>query len=86
MTSAAQAIHVLIVEDDPEICGLLQRYLQRLGYKVSTALNRAGIDAAEKQQPLDLTLLDIMLPGKTGAVCASISARHLPHASLWSAR
>ncbi|MFE8871790.1 MULTISPECIES: response regulator transcription factor [Acetobacter] len=73
MTSAAQAIHVLIVEDDPEICGLLQRYLQRLGYKVSTALNRAGIDAAEKQQPLDLTLLDIMLPGEDGrSLCQHI--------------
>ncbi|MFT8309192.1 response regulator transcription factor [Acetobacter malorum] len=66
MTDAPQTIHILIVEDDPEICGLLQRYLQRLGYEVSTALNRAGIDAAEKRRPVDLTLLDLMLPEEDG--------------------
>ena len=66
MTDTQQAIHVLIVEDDPEICALLQRYLQRLGYVVSTALNRAGIEAVQTRQPIDLTLLDLMLPEEDG--------------------
>ncbi|GAN69672.1 response regulator transcription factor [Acetobacter orleanensis] len=66
MNDTPQTIHVLIVEDDPEICGLLQRYMQRLGYDVSTALNRAGINAVQKRRPVDLTLLDLMLPDEDG--------------------
>ncbi|MCX2561653.1 response regulator transcription factor [Acetobacter farinalis] len=66
MAGAHSSTHILVVEDDPEIRALLQRYLQRLGYDVSTALNRAGIDAAQQRKPVDLTLLDLMLPDEDG--------------------
>lgn len=65
--------HILIVEDDPEICGLLQRYLKRLGYQVSTAVTLPEVMATQQTTPVDLTLLDLMLPQEDGqTIC-----RHL---------
>ncbi|MCG0996452.1 response regulator transcription factor [Acetobacter indonesiensis] len=76
--SGTHTPHILVVEDDPEICGLLQRYLQRLGYTVSTAINLAGVITAQQKAPIDLTLLDLMLPEEDGqTIC-----RHLRQFSL----
>ncbi|WP_084597500.1 response regulator transcription factor [Acetobacter cibinongensis] len=70
VTQPQQDIHILIVEDDPEICGLLKRFLQKLGYTVSTALNLAGVETLQKSHSIDLALLDIMLPDEDGyALC-----------------
>lgn len=53
---------VLVVDDDINICNLIEIYLQKEGYKVLTA--HSGSDAikifGEKQ--VDLILLDIMMP------------------------
>ncbi|GAA08640.1 MULTISPECIES: response regulator transcription factor [Acetobacter] len=69
----AEIPHILVVEDDPEICGLLQRYLKRLGYQVSTAVTLAEVMAVQQNAPVDLTLLDLMLPQEDGqTIC-----RHL---------
>lgn len=57
---------ILIVEDDPDINGLLGRILKKGGYGVSQAYS--GTEAKlllERQEP-DLILLDLMLPGMTG--------------------
>ena len=58
--------HILIVEDDPDINGLLGRILKKGGYEVTQAYS--GTEAKlllERQEP-DLILLDLMLPGMTG--------------------
>ena len=58
--------HVLVVDDDPRLRALLQRYLQDNGYRVTVAA-----DAAEARQRLqalafDALILDVMMPGETG--------------------
>ena len=58
--------HVLIVEDDAAIRGLLEGVLQSEGYAVSLA--NSGIDGLAQmrvRQP-DLVLLDLMLPDMDG--------------------
>jgi len=58
--------HILVVEDDPDLCELLAEVLVDEGYSV----NRAG-DGAEALQALDATstnavLLDLHMPGMNG--------------------
>lgn len=61
-----EAAPILVVEDEPNIAGLLRGYLEAAGYAVAQAAN--GHDAlalARRHQPR-LILLDLMLPGLDG--------------------
>jgi two-component system, OmpR family, phosphate regulon response regulator OmpR len=57
---------VLVVEDDPRLRGLLQRYLGENGHRVVAAGHAA--EAREKLRFLqpDLIVLDVMMPGESG--------------------
>lgn len=58
--------NVLVVDDDRKITGLLQRALTYEGYDVAVANDgREGLTAAAEQPP-DLVVLDLMLPGLDG--------------------
>ena len=69
-TSAAglpdDAPHLLVVDDDRRIRDLLSRYLQREGYRVTTAQNAADARAKLDGLAFDLLVLDVMMPGETG--------------------
>ena len=58
--------HLLVVDDDPEISGLVKRYLGPQGFSVSTAENGAQLKAMLKSSHVDLVLLDLGLPGEDG--------------------
>ena len=58
--------HILIVEDEEKIAGLLCDYLKEAGFRTSTQNNGDRVIAQIKKDPSDLILLDIMLPGKNG--------------------
>ena len=59
--------HVLVVEDDPSVRGLLQTLLLAEGYDVSTASDGlAGLVKANRERP-SLILLDLMMPDLGGA-------------------
>jgi DNA-binding response OmpR family regulator len=74
---SARAAHqqeaILVVEDDPTLRMSLRRALRSAGYAVETAATGPeGLEAAVGQ-PIDLVLLDIMLPGMNGfEVCERI--------------
>src|SRR5437588_1113650 len=67
---------VLIVDDEPEVSGMLKTFFERQGdYEISTATD--GITALMEVGRLkpDLLILDIMLPGIDGVeVCRRIKA------------
>ena len=67
------AVSVLIVEDDRNISELLQMYLEKDGYAVTTAYDGAqGLQKFRSIQP-DLVLLDVMMPVMDGwSVCKAI--------------
>ena len=69
------AVSVLIVEDDQHIRELLQMYLEKEGYRVSTAADGGkGLQTFREEKP-DLVLLDLMMPVMDGwAVCRAIRA------------
>ena len=58
--------HILIVDDDARLRGLLSRYLGEQGFRVTTAESAA--DARDKLRFLDfdLMVLDVMMPGQNG--------------------
>ncbi len=58
--------HLLLVDDDARLRGLLSRFLGEQGFRVTTAENAA--DARDKLRILefDLMILDVMMPGETG--------------------
>jgi DNA-binding response OmpR family regulator len=69
---------VLIVEDEPVIAFALEADLQTEGYSVTVATNGDQAIRLAKSDPVDIILLDVMLPGKDGfEVC-----RALRHAGL----
>ncbi|QLK86580.1 response regulator transcription factor [Staphylococcus sp. 17KM0847] len=69
--------HVLIVDDEPDICDICKTYFEFEGYRVSIASNgQEAIDMLD--QHIDLLILDIMMPQKDGyAVIKDMKARHL---------
>ena len=58
--------HILVVDDDPQICDLLQDYLQQYGFIVTTAHNGDAMQAALDKHIIQLVILDLMLPGDDG--------------------
>ena len=69
------AVSVLIVEDDRNISELLQMYLEKEGYAVTTAYDGGqGLSKFRAIKP-DLVLLDVMMPVMDGwTVCKTIRA------------
>ncbi len=61
------ARHILIVDDDRELCAVKKAQLELDGEFTVTVTNdpRQALKAARKKKP-DLILLDIMMPGKDG--------------------
>ncbi len=57
---------VLVVEDEPQLRGLLRLYLEREGYRVTDAGDGRTALAAFDAGPCDLVILDLMLPGMQG--------------------
>jgi two-component system phosphate regulon response regulator PhoB len=60
------ARRVLVVDDEPDIAGLVAYHLAKAGYRVSTAGDGAeALTRARAERP-DLVVLDLMLPGRSG--------------------
>ncbi|SFO08261.1 two-component system, OmpR family, phosphate regulon response regulator OmpR [Roseovarius lutimaris] len=60
------APHLLIVDDDERIRGLLRKYLMRHGFLVSVARDAGHARRVLGGLDFDLIVLDVMMPGETG--------------------
>jgi putative two-component system response regulator len=58
--------HILVVDDQPAIAGLMSQLLTMRGYEVVTAASAEEAEAEIRRQPPDLILSDVMMPGKSG--------------------
>lgn len=58
--------HLLIVDDDERIRGLLQKFLIRNGFLVSSARDAAHADRILSGLDFDMVVLDVMMPGEDG--------------------
>jgi DNA-binding response OmpR family regulator len=59
--------HILVVDDEAGVREVLQRYLERDGFNVSTAsTGPEALRIIEQERDIDLVVLDVMLPGLDG--------------------
>src|SRR5689334_18133747 len=58
--------HILVVDDDTQLREQVAAYLAEHGFQVHTAADAREMDAALAAAPVDLVVLDLMLPGEDG--------------------
>jgi|SRR5438093_1655264 len=69
--------HILVVDDESQICDLLAIYLSKQGYKVSTAASSAQTMRLVDENAIDLVVLDIGLAEEDGLkLLPTIKARY----------
>ncbi len=73
--------NILIVDDDPRICRLLQRYLEQEGYRIYTASNGKEMRLRLAEVKVNLVLLDIRLPDEDGFTLVK-ELRVLPNVAI----
>ncbi|CAN5322489.1 response regulator [soil metagenome] len=76
---------VLVVDDDPGIREVLCDYLGQHGYEVSGAASAAEMDRSLAAQPVDLIVLDLMMPGEDGLSVVRRLSRNGPPIVMLSA-
>ena len=57
---------ILVIDDDDQVRGLLRRILERAGHSVADAADGEAGVRMYRQQPADLILTDIFMPGQDG--------------------
>ena len=83
LDEAARRARILVVDDEPNNRLLLQVMLANDGYEIVTASAGAEALALVEQQPPDLIVLDVMMPGMDGyqvasRIKANPATRHIP--------
>jgi len=78
---------ILVVDDDPTIRDVLERYLQREGFAVLTAADgQTALQKADSERP-DLVVLDLMLPHVDGwEICRRLRAESTVPVLMLTAR
>src|ERR1041384_5152646 len=66
----SDSAHIVVVDDQKEICEVVQEYLSSEGYRVSAASDGTGMRRVLASNPADLVILDLMLPGEDGLTLA----------------
>ncbi|SFK58661.1 response regulator [Rhodanobacter glycinis] len=78
-TPSTRQPHVLIVDDDQQIRAMLARFLNDHGLCVTTAGNGVQMRDALGRMPVDLIVLDVMLPGESGlSLCRQLQDAERP--------
>ena len=68
--------HVLIVDDDREIRGLLAQYLEKHDFRTSAVADGREMRRVLERSHVDLLVLDLMLPGEDGlSLCRELRGR-----------
>ncbi len=70
---------ILIVEDDSAVRLLVRESINELGYEsIETAEPQSAVAALQSNQPIDLMITDVGLPGMNGRQLAEIARQHRP--------
>lgn len=73
---AAKPNRVVVVDDDPGLRNLLQRYLNDNGLVARAVADGKALDRALQREPADAIVLDLMMPGEDGlAICRRLRAQ-----------
>ena len=81
MTTPAHPPTILVVDDDLDCLAIATHLLEREGHRVRTTDSGVGCLRIATSEPVDLILLDVMMPGMDGfAVCSALrdAGRRIP--------
>ena len=68
--------HLLIVDDDREIRGLLAQYLEKHEFRTTAGADGKEMRRILERSHVDLVVLDLMLPGEDGlSLCRELRGR-----------
>ena len=68
--------HILVVDDDQEICSLLERYLHAQSFRVTVANDGSEMETCLAAADISLVVLDVMLPDISGLdLCRALRNR-----------
>ncbi len=67
---------ILMVDDDPGIRDVVSEFLGQHGYQVETAGDARAMEQVLAKGPVDLIVLDVMMPGEDGlSICRRLTAQ-----------
>lgn len=82
---------ILIVDDDPRICRLLQRYLEQAGYRTYTATSGKEMRRTLAELKIDLVMIDGRLQDDEASTrlgsmpdLGVVTVTHKPDARAWA--
>jgi two-component system OmpR family response regulator len=76
VSSMDRKIRILIVDDDPVLRALVRDFLAEQGYEALEADGGQRMREILRQEPVDVVVLDVMMPGEDGLTLArSLSGR-----------
>ncbi len=61
-----EQITILAVDDEPEILDIVEQFLSGFGFEVKTASDAETARQHLEQEPIDIAILDVNLPGEDG--------------------
>jgi two-component system phosphate regulon response regulator OmpR len=73
---------LLVVDDEPDLCELLEEYLSGQCFRVLVAQSAAAARELAQRQVVDLALLDINMPGEDGLSLARHLREHYPSMAI----
>jgi CheY-like chemotaxis protein len=73
---------ILIMDDEAIVLGFLQSIFERLGHDVAVVMD--GLEGLRlfREEPADLVIVDLMLPGRAGLLVIEEIHLHFPDASI----
>jgi two-component system phosphate regulon response regulator OmpR len=72
----ASTPRILVVDDEPDLRALLQRYLTEQGFEVRATPDASQVDRLLQREPFDVLILDIMMRGEDGlSLCQRLRAQ-----------
>jgi response regulator RpfG family c-di-GMP phosphodiesterase len=82
MESSFSTARILIVDDEPAVCGLLKEALSFEGYDCQTRSNGKEALEALRLQPFDVVLTDLNMPGMSGLELLDAGRAMSPHSTF----
>lgn len=73
---------ILIIDDDVALRAALAKHLQRVGHVVRLAADGIAGARADRQEPADVILVDIFMPGRGGLATIEQLRRERPSARI----
>ncbi len=72
--SVLPARHILVVDDDTQLREQMVGYLSEHGYLLHSASDGASMERKLAEAPIDLIVLDVMMPGEDGlSICRRLA-------------